>query len=252
MKRAKFGFTLAEGATHIAMQHNTRKLAFTLAEVLVTLAVIGIVAAMTIPNLVQSYKKKEVETKLVKFYSTMNNAVKLAEVDYGPQTTWTDYYEDTEYDDKGNQLYQKGDKYDAHINKYFAPYIKITGSEEINKTKVYYLSDGSAFGFSLKENRELDFYPFNPKDCLLNSSSDKQCSFLFAFIPGGNIGAFVTTHFKYNISNGVQPNLYFWDGNEDSLKTSDYGCNKNGTRNYCAEVIRRNGWKIPDDYPFKF
>ena len=30
---------------------------FTLAEVLITLAIIGIVATLTIPNLIQSYKK---------------------------------------------------------------------------------------------------------------------------------------------------------------------------------------------------
>lgn len=37
----------------------TRKSAFTLAEVLITLGVIGVVAAMTIPTLIHNYKAKE-------------------------------------------------------------------------------------------------------------------------------------------------------------------------------------------------
>ena len=46
-------FTLAEGATHVARWNNSRKIAFTLAEVLITLGIIGIVAAMTMPVLIQ-------------------------------------------------------------------------------------------------------------------------------------------------------------------------------------------------------
>ena len=46
----KAAFTLAEGATHVDMSDNIRRVAFTLAEVLITLAIIGVVAAMTIPT----------------------------------------------------------------------------------------------------------------------------------------------------------------------------------------------------------
>lgn len=48
---------------------------FTLAEVLITLGIIGIVAAMTIPNIVGNYKKKVIETRLQRFYSVANNAL---------------------------------------------------------------------------------------------------------------------------------------------------------------------------------
>ena len=51
-------FTLAEGATHVNISDNIRRVAFTLAEVLITLAIIGIVAAMTIPTLVQNYQTR--------------------------------------------------------------------------------------------------------------------------------------------------------------------------------------------------
>lgn len=47
---------------------------FTLAEVLITLGIIGIVAAMTLPSLIQDKKEKEIVSKLKKFQNTMSQA----------------------------------------------------------------------------------------------------------------------------------------------------------------------------------
>ena len=49
--------------------------AFTLAEVLITLGIIGIVAAMTLPAIISSYKKIELENRFKKASSTIENAV---------------------------------------------------------------------------------------------------------------------------------------------------------------------------------
>lgn len=50
------------------------KRAFTLAETLITLAIIGVVAAITIPSLMQSTQDAELKTAWKNFYSEMNNA----------------------------------------------------------------------------------------------------------------------------------------------------------------------------------
>jgi prepilin-type N-terminal cleavage/methylation domain-containing protein len=50
---------------------NKSKAAFTLAEVLIVLAIIGVVAAMTLPILMNSTKNTEVATELKKAYSTL-------------------------------------------------------------------------------------------------------------------------------------------------------------------------------------
>ena len=52
-----------------------KKLAFTLAEVLITLTVIGVVAAMVLPNLLGHYEKKTLETQTKHFYSMMTLAL---------------------------------------------------------------------------------------------------------------------------------------------------------------------------------
>lgn len=55
-------FTLTESATQVALLTDIHRYAFTLAEVLITLGIIGVVAAMTMPSLIQNKQKKELET----------------------------------------------------------------------------------------------------------------------------------------------------------------------------------------------
>lgn len=63
--------------------HKSNKLGFTLAEVLITLGIIGVVAAMTLPVLVANYKEKEIIAKAKKNYSLIMQAFKLAQADAG-------------------------------------------------------------------------------------------------------------------------------------------------------------------------
>jgi len=92
----KAAFTLAEGATHVAMPPTIKRFfasaqndvefvhglvtkftpAFTLAEVLITLGIIGVVAAMTIPNLMAKISEKRYQASYRKAYSTLNQALK--------------------------------------------------------------------------------------------------------------------------------------------------------------------------------
>ena len=68
-------FTLAEGATHVAMLNSLSKYAFTLAEVLVTLGIIGVVAAMTMPTLINNHRRIVFETQFKAAHSIINQAV---------------------------------------------------------------------------------------------------------------------------------------------------------------------------------
>ena len=54
------------------------KKGFTLAEVLITLVIIGIVAAITVPMLVQNNQKQELYSSFRKTYNTLNQAIYLA------------------------------------------------------------------------------------------------------------------------------------------------------------------------------
>lgn len=56
---------------------------FTLAEVLITLGIIGIVAAMTLPSLIQKQRDKEIIVRVRKLYSDISNAALKAQSNYG-------------------------------------------------------------------------------------------------------------------------------------------------------------------------
>lgn len=56
---------------------------FTLAEVLITLGIIGIVASLTIPNLIVNYQKTQYVTGLKKAYTAFNQALLQAAADKG-------------------------------------------------------------------------------------------------------------------------------------------------------------------------
>lgn len=62
------------------MQLKSRK-GFTLAEVLITLGVIGVVAAMTLPGLIQNNQEAELTSRAKKAYSQISQAIKLYEAE---------------------------------------------------------------------------------------------------------------------------------------------------------------------------
>ncbi len=65
------------------MRNIKNERAFTLAEVLITLGIIGVVAALTLPSLIQNYKNKELITRTKRTYSNIQNAVLAAQQDNG-------------------------------------------------------------------------------------------------------------------------------------------------------------------------
>ncbi|CCY62756.1 unknown [Clostridium sp. CAG:967] len=81
-------FILPESATHVALLTDVHRCAFTLAEVLITLGIIGVVAALTMPSLIQNKQKKELETAFKKSYANFYNAYNKAKINEPP--LWDD------------------------------------------------------------------------------------------------------------------------------------------------------------------
>lgn len=73
--------------TKVKMPH-INNLAFTLAEVLITLGIIGIIAALTIPTLIQNANEKATVTAVKKAYSVLSQAYTLAVQENGTPDTW--------------------------------------------------------------------------------------------------------------------------------------------------------------------
>lgn len=64
------------------------KKAFTLAEILITLGIIGVVAAMTLPALIQKQQEKILVNQLKKSYSAFSQAFLKVVAENGPAESW--------------------------------------------------------------------------------------------------------------------------------------------------------------------
>ncbi len=90
---------------HVKGDLVTRRVAFTLAEVLITLGIIGVVAAMTLPTLITSYKEKQRVTQLKKSYSVLQQAFLRAVEKHGDAQYWDLTRTDTgETDENGDPI----------------------------------------------------------------------------------------------------------------------------------------------------
>ena len=89
-----------------------RRTAFTLAEVLITLGIIGIVAAMTIPTLIGNIQDIQFRSQFYKSYSLIKQTLKKMEADDIPLAPG-DYTNGSRYDDP---FYRKFENYLTNIN----------------------------------------------------------------------------------------------------------------------------------------
>ena len=118
-----------------------KNLAFTLAEVLIVIGIIGVVAALTLPNLNHATGDKETVTRLQKAYSILSEANDRAVAIYGPISTWNT--ESCRNADNFQRCYMQRIGEFLKISKYCDE----TGEEEDSS-----YSDCSALGKSYMQN----------------------------------------------------------------------------------------------------
>lgn len=117
---------------------------FTLAEVLVTLGIIGVVAALTMPALIANYKKSEYSARLKKFNSTMQQAILMYNTDSGEiPGTWGEPENNSEAIE---EYWQK------HFASYFQNVVKLEKARnEYTSWRngfIVYFGDGTKLGLS--------------------------------------------------------------------------------------------------------
>lgn len=254
---------------------NNKFRGFSLAETLITLGIIGIVAALTIPNLITEHSKRRTVTQLKKAYAEISQALKLAEAEYGTPDGWISNNSDT---------FEEGSL--DFINTYLEPNIKMAQKCTTDNSKCWgdkyktlagdldtnanshaanYLSFVSLSGYSVKlwaggaattsaYNRHYQFFiDVNGKKSPNIIGKD---TFQFTYVPLQNGGWFL-------IPAGLYGEDYcFKDGGgiaqkltrEDFLSDPKYGCSKEvkGRQGslLCTALIINDGWKISKDYPW--
>jgi type II secretory pathway pseudopilin PulG len=233
-----------------------KKQAFTLAEVLITLVTIGVVAALTIPNVVRNYQKTQTVTQLKKIYSALANTTNLAIAGYGPVTGWEigeDYSPQAAVD---------------FANTYLIPYLKVgkncesttTGSckydyRNSKEGSIYtlpdyytrfYLNDGTLVALQI-ENRIVDGLLYKHARVKVDINGNK---------PPNLIGK-DSFNFIYYIYSGTQSNrvngkftVEALGYDRETLKST--GCSDGAQYGYswCTALLVKDNWQIKDDYPW--
>lgn len=188
---------------------------FTLVEVLITLGVIGVVAAMTLPTVVAKYKEKQTVVTLKRSYSILNQAFLRATQDYGPPSSWSGIftsgggcgscaqkiaeilsryinrieacYEGTySYDENGNLVFDKGEKARCGGSDRMFPK-QLNGSLENVLGNIYVsgnfarsvFSDGTLFITATASNNCTNKYG-------TGANQNNYCGYVFLDVNGGN------------------------------------------------------------------
>lgn len=191
------------------------------------------VAALTVPSLIQNHKKHVIETKLKHVYSIMNQAITMSEIDNGVISDWSGYKKCQSY---VGQVICPIDETIVIFDKYIGKYIKYTKIEKMSSNQFFnvYFNNGSILNVhgGLSDS---SFY--------IDSAAFKHP------YKGKN-------EFNFNIllyNKGFEPYRGGWDNTREGLFNTSigYGCGER-YNNLCTKLIQYSGWKIPDDYPIKF
>ena len=210
---------------------------FTLAEVLITLGIIGVVAALAIPQLITSYQKIYVESHVKKFYSTFNNAIKLSVEENGDPSCWV-------IRDK-NYSYDETLKF---METYISPYYKhgTIWKRSSNNSAATEMVFGGVMYIAIDSNgMDILYRPFDNQNKITSISPRNNFRFqLSKYTAAGNK--------KVNSLNFVEPYIFNWNGTLSDLRNNEpLGCKKGcQTCHYCSKLMQTNGWKITPDYPW--
>ncbi len=236
--------------------------AFTLAEVLIVLAIIGIIASITIPTVIKNSEKQQTVVRLKKAYSTLANAINRSIAVNGFTQNWI-IPSDIENNDESKAWF---------INTYIAPHLKVKencanvyGHSNRNKLCTIFISESLVYGNSLllEDGTKFSFYFWNSDitdgpnwQKSMNVRVDvnpRHAKRLERAVMGKDV--FV---FKYNFAVGY-PHLNTMNKlvpmgdratRENNLKYCREEKTTGGGRSQCAALIMKDGWQIKSDYPW--
>ena len=247
--------------------HFSRKrIAFTLAEVLITLGIIGVIAALTLPNLITQYQKNATVQGLKVAYSLLSQAVQKSISENGEIDNW-DYTLNT---NAFNETYilpylkiaKKCDGGKCIKTDNFNGYYELNGNKYTSISKSYVLANGMI----LMADRPGEGFIVYMIDLNGNKKPNIMGKDIFAFYLLNHQSPFASyRNFLKNIPANLYPGSVGPNGSPQYLMDkpaltrvpAHRGCNKNsiagghgGVGSACAVVIMKDGWEISKDYPW--
>lgn len=133
------GLGWGDFATSFFVNLFEKKSAFTLAEVLITLGVIGVVAAMTLPSVINNFQVSSWESGLKKSYATITNGFHAIASENGGDLRNSGLFDDVDSETFSNRM-------DEAVRKHFKV-IKTYKVGESNSYKVNRIKNNGEFEF---------------------------------------------------------------------------------------------------------
>ncbi len=231
---------------------NGKKCAFTMAEVLITLGIIGIVAAMTLPVVIGNSKKVETSSRLKKFNSIMRQAIMMSELNNGEMTEWVrDGWE--QRDEEGNIDYDaNGQITKKFFTSYLAPYFKYTNIIDGKNAEVdedgNIISDPTKTSVYLVDGSKITFHNGNCLDIKFDINGDTKPN-----ISGRDEYTFlICTDSSQRLRFCGDENKAFCTYGGETITTRDMAWQKcKDAPHYCSRLLEMDNWEFKDDYPYK-
>ena len=220
-----------------------KKIAFTLAEILITIAIVGVVSAITLPTLIKNYQKNVTANKLKQTYSLLAQALEKAKTEYGDIDTW-DFYIGTQVD--GN-IWEESPKYSKNFfDKYLVPYIKHSEDTKIATLKEMGYKNGILESNNKQYVNKYYKYTFlklqNGVYLLMRSNFNGTTRILTDPLINVDING-------NNPPNKRGKDIFLFAFCKTGLRCIRY-YPISDCKDSCACFIMENGWKIPDNYPW--
>ena len=227
------------------ISHYDKKCGFTLAEVLITLGIIGVVAAMTLPALVSHYKSKELSTALKKFYSEINQAITLSVVQNGDIAYWDKEVE--KYDENGiSDKLENASRSEKFFLKYLAPYLKYNSTdkaitpEDGEELKQYELKINMADGSILYLHNGGCLDMVIDLNGNKNPNKSGRDQFTFVICPNAPDRSYWC---------GTVPFCSYAKALQKDRATALMKCKD--IPSYCSTLLMFDDWEFKKDYPYK-
>lgn len=237
-----------------------KKKAFTLAEVLITLGVIGVVAAMTLPTLIQKYKRVVVETQLRREYALIANAVKWAEVDNG-----TGFQIGAGNFDETNDVNGFGYEHsEAVFEQYFKKYFKIVYTYNRNESSAKFRYQGQEGGLRSISHAKCVKIIDGTALCYIAAGNSDTMGYFYVFLEPEKevkIAGRDVFSFEFNRTGGTYKLYSRLDDHYNESQRNEVINACTAPSEYwgiwprpmtCTFLIWKNNFNIPDDYPIKF
>ena len=212
-----------------------------MAEVLITLGIIGVVAALTLPSLIQKYQDQVLENQLKKMYSTLSQGIQKAMADDGVSN-----FGDTELSQACMYPEETSNACIQMVKKYFnVVAVKTTRSEYYDGVIQTKYIDGKTVFIGRDKSRRWSTpfggYNNNPIYVLADGSE-------FKFSSGRYYSTSTVWSSFFIDTNGEKgPNVMGLDVFTMEADDSANGSNLTGNsyRGEYFEAVQKNNWKFP-------